>query len=100
MRRSTGFNDKTSPSIALWDDERSHHADQRLGIWDMWKSFNSSPVGEAGVHFQMLISFPVKPGVQGERAKGKREHFPPYENVGSIQSNSISEIFTYFVSFK
>lgn len=57
---------KQSPSMAWLDSERPHHTDQRLGIWDMWKRFNISPVVETDVHFQMLISFPVKPGVRGE----------------------------------
>lgn len=62
--RSIDFNETKSLSIALSDNEHSHHTDQSLGIWYMWECFNISPVAEADVHFQMLISFPVKPGVQ------------------------------------
>lgn len=63
---------KQSSSIALLAMERPPHSDQRLGIWDMWKRFNISPVVETDVLFQMLISFPVKPGVRGE-SEGERD---------------------------
>lgn len=63
VRRNTDLNETKSPSLALLDNESSHHTDQRLRIWDMWECINISPVAEAGVCFQMLISFPAKPSV-------------------------------------
>lgn len=96
MRRSTDFNDTTSPSMMMnvpimlikgWGFGAcgkgliAHLRVRQVCISKCWFLFLWSQVYK-------------------ERAKGKREHFPPPENMGSIHSNSISELFTYFVSFK
>lgn len=54
----------------------------------MWECFNISPVVERDVCFQMLISFPVKPGVQKE-LREKATFSPPVKMwIRLIQFNS------------
>lgn len=76
IRRRTHFSESESLPVALWDNDYSQPADQRSGIWYRWERLNMSPVAEAEVHFEMLISFPVKPGMQ-EELRGKGTFFSP-----------------------